>query len=170
MKSLNHFGSPDVSSVPEPEYGRWDSQPYFYDADAVREADGGFDHPRSVLNGQPSLEPSGGLMRPHVGLRTTEGRNGSGRNLRSVWTIATQPWPGAHFATFPEALVEPCVKAGCPEGGVVLDPFAGTGTVGLVAQRLSRRAILIDLNPEYLRQCLARNAQTPLGLVSEVPA
>jgi site-specific DNA-methyltransferase (adenine-specific) len=87
-----------------------------------------------------------------------------GRNIRSVWTIATAPYPGAHFATFPPKLVEPCVKAGCPVGGVVLDPFAGTGTVGMVAQSLSRRAVLIELNPEYLRQCLARNAQAPLGL------
>jgi DNA modification methylase len=85
-------------------------------------------------------------------------------NRRSVWTIATKPYPGAHFATFPEALVEPCILAGCPENGVVLDPFAGTGTVGVVAQRLSRRALLIDLNPDYLRQCLARNQQSPLGL------
>jgi site-specific DNA-methyltransferase (adenine-specific) len=86
------------------------------------------------------------------------------RNIRTVWTIATAPYPGAHFATFPPKLVEPCVKAGCPAGGVVLDPFAGTGTVGMVAQQLSRRAVLIDLNAEYLAQCLARNAQTPLGL------
>lgn len=86
------------------------------------------------------------------------------RNRRSVWTIATKPYPGAHFATFPEALVEPCILAGAPEGSVVLDPFAGTGTVGLVAQRLSRRAVLIDLNPDYLRQCIERNRQQPLGL------
>ncbi len=86
------------------------------------------------------------------------------RNIRSVWTVATQPYPGAHFATFPPKLVEPCIKAGCPENGTVLDPFAGSGTVGLVAQSLSRRAILIDLNPEYIEQQLKRNAQTPLGL------
>lgn len=92
-----------------------------------------------------------------------------GRNRRSVWTIPTRPYPGAHFATFPEQLVEPCVLAGCPEGGVVLDPFAGSGTVGLVAQRLSRRAVLIDLNADYLRQSLVRNGAVPLGL-AEVPA
>jgi len=89
---------------------------------------------------------------------------GTVRNLRSVWTIATQPYPGAHFATFPQKLVEPCIKAGCPEGGVVLDPFAGSGTVGKVAQALSRRAVLIDLNLDYIEQAMARNAQPPLGL------
>ena len=78
--------------------------------------------------------------------------------------MATQPYPGAHFATFPPKLIEPCIKAGCPEGGTVLDPFAGSGTTGMVAQRLSRRAILIDLNPEYVEQQLRRNAQTRSAL------
>jgi DNA modification methylase len=87
------------------------------------------------------------------------------RNLRTVWTIATEPYPGAHFATFPRKLVEPCVKAGCPADGTVLDPFAGSGTTLLVAQALGRRAVGIDLNPEYLRQALDRNRQAPLGLV-----
>lgn len=81
------------------------------------------------------------------------------RNKRSVWTIATQPYPGAHFATFPTELVRPMIRAGCPPGGVVLDCFAGTGTVGLVAQQEGRRAVLIDLNPDYLRQCLSRTAR-----------
>jgi DNA modification methylase len=71
------------------------------------------------------------------------------RNKRSVWTIATQPFKEAHFATFPPALVEPCILAGCPVGGVVLDPFGGAGTTGLVADRLQRSAILIELNAEY---------------------
>ena len=86
--------------------------------------------------------------------------------LTDLWTIATQPYPGAHFAVFPPALVEPCIKAGCPEGGVVLDPFGGSGTVGVVANKLSRRAILIELNPEYGDQIEKRNAQSPLGLVA----
>lgn len=91
-----------------------------------------------------------------------------GRNKRSVWTIPTAPYPEAHFATFPEKLVEPMILAGCPAGAVVLDPFAGSGTVGAVAQRLSRRAILIDLNPEYLVQALSRNRELPLGLAEDV--
>jgi DNA modification methylase len=71
------------------------------------------------------------------------------RNKRSVWSVATQPFSEAHFATFPPELVEPCIKAGCPAGGTVIDPFGGAGTTGLVADRLGRDAILIELNPEY---------------------
>lgn len=71
------------------------------------------------------------------------------RNKRSVWTVTTQPFKEAHFATFPPALIEPCVLAGCPEGGIVLDPFGGSGTTGLVADRFKRDALLIELNPEY---------------------
>ncbi|RSB84903.1 site-specific DNA-methyltransferase [Burkholderia cenocepacia] len=71
------------------------------------------------------------------------------RNRRSVWTIATQPYAAAHFATFPEALVEPCVLAGSRPGDVVFDPFFGSGTAGQVAQRLGRRFLGCELNPEY---------------------
>jgi DNA modification methylase len=71
------------------------------------------------------------------------------RAKRNVWTIPTQPVKEAHFATFPERLVEPCILAGCPVGGTVLDPFGGSGTTGLVAKRLGRNAILIELNTEY---------------------
>ncbi|HSW83508.1 MAG TPA: site-specific DNA-methyltransferase [Usitatibacter sp.] len=74
---------------------------------------------------------------------------GSERNKRSVWTVTTQPFKEAHFATFPPALIEPCILAGCPVGGTVLDPFGGAGTTGLVADRLQRNAILIELNPAY---------------------
>jgi DNA modification methylase len=71
------------------------------------------------------------------------------RNKRSVWTVATQPFTDVHFATFPPELIEPCIKAGCPVGGTVIDPFGGAGTTGLVADRLGRNAILIELNPAY---------------------
>ncbi len=71
------------------------------------------------------------------------------RNKRSVWTIATRPFSEAHFATMAPELAEPCIKAGCPEGGTVLDPFGGAGTTGLVADRLQRDALLIELNPAY---------------------
>ena len=93
------------------------SERYHYDAAAIREPDAGTDHSRAILNGQPSLEPSNGLRSEHHGIRTVDGRNGSGRNKRSVWTIATAPFPEAHFATFPEALVEPCILAGTSEKG-----------------------------------------------------
>jgi len=74
---------------------------------------------------------------------------GATRNKRSVWTVGTEPFSEAHFATFPPALIEPCIKAGCPEGGTVLDPFGGAGTTGLVADRLGRNAVLVELNPDY---------------------
>ena len=72
------------------------------------------------------------------------------RNKRSVWTVTTKPFKGAHFATFPYDLIEPCVLAGCPEGGTVLDPFGGAGTTGLVANNHNRDAILIELNQDYI--------------------
>jgi DNA modification methylase len=72
------------------------------------------------------------------------------RNKRTVWTVTTKPFKGAHFATFPPDLIEPCILAGCPVGGTVLDPFGGSGTTGLVADRHGRNAILIELNPEYI--------------------
>jgi len=71
------------------------------------------------------------------------------RNARNVWSIGSDPFGEAHFATFPPALAERCIKAGCPIGGTVLDPFGGAGTTGLVADRLQRDAILIELNPAY---------------------
>jgi DNA modification methylase len=72
------------------------------------------------------------------------------RNKRSVWTVATQPFKEAHFATFPPALIEPCILAGCPPRGVVLDPFAGAFTTSLVAERHQRDSIAIELNPAYI--------------------
>jgi len=80
------------------------------------------------------------------------------RNRRTVWTIATQAYPEAHFATYPEKLVEPCVLAGCPAGGVVLDPFTGSGTTGVVACRLGRDFVGIELNPEYAEMAERRIA------------
>jgi DNA modification methylase len=71
------------------------------------------------------------------------------RNARTVWTIATQPFKDAHFATFPPALIEPCILAGSKRGDLVLDPFGGAGTTGLVADRLGRDAVLIELSPAY---------------------
>ena len=86
-----------------------------------------------------------------------------GSNKRSVWEVATQPFSEAHFAIYPPALIEPCILAGCPKGGTVLDPFGGAGTTGLVADRLGRDAILIELNPEYAEIAERRlNADAPL--------
>jgi DNA modification methylase len=320
VKSLNHFGTPDLAGIPEPVFGRWDSQPYYFDQEAVREA--GESYGRQGSERGPRND---GIERRWSG-RPADRYDVPGRNIRSVWTVATQPYPGAHFATFPPKLIEPCIKAGtsergvCPECGApwrrvvrptdeyaaqstrpelhkldrvgfreylrgarvaaglsrkdvddalgtntavawwegrnylgefvqqvptwdlyqrlkavlhlddrydaevrrvdqhsafrdhvgrigeggppptsavapekrvttgriqntvgwqpscahdaepipatLLDPFAGSGTVGTVAQSLSRRAVLIDLNPDYIQQQLKRNAQTPLGLTA----
>jgi len=72
------------------------------------------------------------------------------RNKRSVWTIATKPFSETHFATMAPELAETCIRAGCPEGGTVLDPFGGAGTTGLVADQLQRDAVLCELNAEYI--------------------
>jgi DNA modification methylase len=119
------------------------SERYWFDADAIAEP--------SLSVTQERLRPNGlsvergkreQVFRPNCGVDDT-------RNRRSVWTITTQPFPEAHFATFPPELPELCIKAGCPVGGTVLDPFGGAGTTGLVADRLGRNAILIELNPQY---------------------
>lgn len=140
------------------------SRRYAYDAEAIKEpCTSGPSDIRKMLE---SRERIGGKHKHLVDVlsrasaATNIGRKravGSplGRNRRSVWTVANQPFRGAHFATFPPALVEPCIKAGCPADGWVLDPFGGAGTTGLVAHELGRNAILIELNRRYAH--LARN-------------
>jgi DNA modification methylase len=91
-----------------------------------------------------------------------------GRNRRSVWTITTKPYKGAHFATFPMDLVEPMVKAGCPKDGVVLDPFVGSGTTLQVAKSLGRSAIGIELNPAYIPLIKERVDWGQQGLIEVV--
>lgn len=82
------------------------------------------------------------------------------RNKRDVWTVSTSRFKGAHFATFPEKLITPCILAGCPEGGTVLDPFMGSGTTGAVAKRLRRGFCGIEINPEYYKMAAERIAAT----------
>lgn len=77
--------------------------------------------------------------------------NPDGKNMRTVWSINTKPFPDAHFAIFPETLVERMIKAGCPENGVVLDPFMGAGTTAVTARKLNRSYIGYDLNPDYVK-------------------
>ncbi len=121
---------------------------YYYDAEAIAEKsiNGG----RIVIydGSQKNCET---VEDPYFATRITSNRLvAETRNKRSVWEIATQPYSEAHFATFPPALIEPCILAGCPKSGTVLDPFSGAGTTGLVADRLNRNALLIELNPQYL--------------------
>ena len=142
------------------------SERYFYDAEAIAEeanhpaGPGNMNGSRYVLAAQsdPMMRTKSGLTQ--IGPRPI-------RNKRNVWTIPSQPFSEAHFATFPPALIEPCILAGCPKGGTVLDPFGGAGTTGMVADRLGRNAILIELNPVYA--AMARDRVTgDAGLFAEV--
>jgi site-specific DNA-methyltransferase (adenine-specific) len=88
-------------------------------------------------------------------------REPNGRNLRSVWNINTKPFPGAHFATFPPALIKPCILSSTDANDIVLDPFFGAGTVGVVAEQLKRRYVGIELNPEYVAMATMRLSLSP---------
>lgn len=124
---------------------------YYFDADAIREDSVKGD----AIAGARNYTGINGRER----LSQTEDDRINGRNRRSVWTIPTQPYAAAHFATFPQKLIEPCIKAGCPEGGVVLDPFLGSGTTAYVARRLSNKAVCIELSEEYMALVVRRLRQ-----------
>lgn len=135
------------------------SERYYFDAEAVKEPIQSNKGNGKSFRGGGSYTSGNSYNNHAVKARETHGNapNESGtRNRRSVWTVATKPFKEAHFATFPPDLIEPCIKAGCPAGGVVLDPFGGAGTTGLVANRLGREAILIDLNPSYCEMAARR--------------
>lgn len=90
------------------------------------------------------------------------------KNKRSVWTVTTKPLREAHFATFPEDLIEPCVLAGSPTNGVVLDPFFGSGTTGLVSLKHRRNFVGVELNPEYIKIAEKRLSEVQLELIHEM--
>jgi DNA modification methylase len=117
----------------------------------------------NTYGGNPAIAADAGhRFGPNTG-STLKGAYERGRNPGDVWTIATQPFPGAHFATMPTELARRCIAAGCKPGGTVLDPFSGSGTTGAAAASLGRRYVGIDLNPEYLDLSLrTRLAQTGL--------
>ena len=129
------------------------SAKYDYDADAIKEPHGYNRWSRNRTQDAAVLNAVyGGQAGSSSILR--EGKinpfPAGGRNRRSVWTIPTKPFPGAHFATFPPALIEPCILAGAPKGSTVIDPFLGSGTAALVAHRLDRRWIGIDMSKAYV--------------------
>jgi site-specific DNA-methyltransferase (adenine-specific) len=124
------------------------SPKYYFDYEVIKEKSFGrelFGNKRSKGNCEQRQDNDRRDMTPTID-----------RNRRSVWTVSTKPFSGAHFATFPPDLIEPCVLAGCPKGGVVLDPFGGAGTTALVALRHGRKASLIELNPEYAEMARRR--------------
>jgi DNA modification methylase len=132
------------------------SEQYYYDYEAVKE---------KAVSSHPS--GNGYKRSSRLTYQDEQGSRGSDeqwqpsptRNLRDVWTVGAQPFPEAHFATFPPRLIEPCVIAGCPEGGTVLDPLFGAGTTGVVARKHRRKFIGIELNPEYVAMAERRMAQ-----------
>lgn len=123
------------------------SEKYFFDGDAIKEpavcADSGRE---SKKRGQFAGKNGGQLPGREPFRAITETRN-----RRSVWTVATRPYSGAHFATFPSDLIEPCILAGSPVGGLVLDPFMGSGTTAAVAVKMGRKYLGTELNPEYIK-------------------
>jgi DNA modification methylase len=167
---------------------------YYFDADAIAEPATGWNgsefHTGKTAEhqlGRAQVRPKGNAKTFRGGGAYTQGQtfdnssaaerdshgnapNETGlRNRRSVWTVATQPFKEAHFATYPPELIEPCILAGCPAGGTVLDPFGGAGTTGLVADRLQRNAVLIELNPAYA-DIAGRRLEGDAGMFSTVEA
>jgi len=120
------------------------SERYYYDKDAIAEKGGAGSHKRG---NNASFIPK---RNDHDRSTAEWGSKDRGANARSVWRINTEPYSEAHFATFPTALPERCIRAGCPVNGVVLDPFGGSGTTAVAALRNQRRAVLIELNPVYI--------------------
>jgi DNA modification methylase len=150
------------------------SERYFYDADAIREplapetlsSNGIGANGKGYVAGARTVTPDVYLVQKFSGNMASGAQrsmNPDGRNKRSVWNIATMPYSGAHFATMPEKLVEPCILAGCPLGGLVLDPFVGSGTVVAVAQRLGRRGVGVDLSYQSLAKERTAQQGIPFG-------
>jgi DNA modification methylase len=134
------------------------SRRYFYDAKAIMEPC--VSGPSDIRKMLDRKDRTGGKTLTVTNARYAANRDNNlgrrkavgspeGRNARSVWSITTKPYHGAHFATFPEEIPEKCIKAGCPAGGLVMDPFAGSGTTLAVAKRLGREYLGIELNQQY---------------------
>lgn len=126
------------------------SERYFFDSEAMKEPSNGWPIGGAKTRGKTGYASASGAGKaPQRDSYGGLGGDGKTRNRRSVWTVATRPYKGAHFATFPPALIEPCILAGCPVGGTVIDPFGGSGTTAGVALAHGRNAILCELNPDY---------------------
>lgn len=152
------------------------SQKYYYDADSIKEP---LANSSIVRLSQPTFDQQTGGPKDYAnGTNTNRSTRRTlsnlkqkladdptaGRNKRDVWTIPTQPYKEAHFATYPEALVEPCILAGSPPHATVLDPFTGSGTTGAVALRLNRNFVGIELNPQYVEMAERRLSYAAKGL------
>ena len=142
---------------------------YYFDAAAISEPVTGASTRRYLRNEKQQRPIFGGGKYGHDGSEESRTKSGKEyvptprRNKRDVWAISTGGFKGAHFAVFPERLVEPCILAGCQEGGVVLDPFAGSGTTGAVAKRLRRNFVGVEINQDYWQMATARIAATAVN-------
>ena len=132
---------------------------YHYDADAIKEP---FVSTKKEIDRQYSNGVKDTEFATNKNYSGGVGFGEGGRNKRDVWTVPSDPYNGAHFAVFPPELIRPCILAGCPRGGWVLDPFAGSGTTGYVAEQEGRHAILIELNEKYIVLQKERTQQTSL--------
>ena len=140
------------------------SKKYYYDADAIREPHVTFSEKSKMRGGRNHLGKRGGT--PEAGknsgnsnlhdARWDQAFHPKGRNKRTVWSVPLGKFREAHFAVFPEKLIEPCILAGSPQDGVVLDPFFGAGTTGLVALNQGRRFVGIDINRDYCEMARRR--------------
>jgi DNA modification methylase len=128
------------------------SHKYYYDIEAIQEP--------AIYAGDDRGSRTD--SRRGTEANSVSGKTGEFKNKRSVWTVTTKPYSGAHFAVFPTELIEPCILAGAPVGGIVLDPFMGSGTTAQVAQDLGRQYIGCELNPEYGKLQKKRTAQIAL--------
>jgi len=129
------------------------SKRYYYDNEAIKEplAQSSIDRAKYPRYQNAKNRRDINYGNPHTDAASRVRMLNSGmRNKRTVWTVPTRPFKDAHFAVYPPALITPCILAGCPVGGTVLDPFAGSGTTLLVAMQHHRKAIGIELNPEYI--------------------
>jgi len=133
------------------------SRKYYYNYEAILEP---YTKPMNRWGGNNLVAKNKSVWDSKTGQKTYRNRdmcpNKAGRNKRSVWSVNTMPFSGVHPAVFPEKLIEPCILAGCPEGGIVLDPFVGSGTVLRVAKRFNRKSIGIDLNKDYCEMAKIR--------------
>lgn len=146
---------------------------YFYDQDAIREEHvtlsensrmkGGRNH-FGKNGGTPEKGKNGGNSNLHDG-RWDQAFHPSGRNKRTVWNVPLSKYRGTHFAVFPEKLIEPCILAGCPKNGLVLDPFFGAGTTGVVAKKFGRKYVGLEISPDYAKLADERLADFQIDLL-----
>lgn len=145
------------------------SERYFYDAEAIKEPM--VSSPEEYARAGASVRQNhaygevGGTPLGKKSFATVP----NGRNKRDVWTIATEPFPGAHFAVMPGTLAALCIRAGCPVGGTVLDPFGGSGTVALMAERTQRASIYVDANRKYAAMAKRRLGEDPEDVDEQEP-